>query len=91
MLIMPVKGGTIDMSFKKMMDNAIRACDSKGREVVIYTEKYLREIGKNNSIGKYDKIVQGVRSLLSQSLLSGEELYEAVKKETDRLLKKYNM
>ena len=80
-----------NMSFIKTIDKAIKACDSKGREVVVYTEKYLREIGKNNSIGKYDKIVQGVRSLLSQSLLSGEELYRAVKKETDRLLKKYNM
>lgn len=79
------------MSFKKTMDRAIKVCDSKGHEVVAYTEKYLREIGKNNSVGKYDKIVQGVRSLLSQSLLSGEDLYKAVKKETDRLLKKYNL
>ena len=79
------------MSFKRVMDRAIRICDSKGHEVVSYTEKYLREIGKNNSVGKYDKIVQGVRSLLSQSLLSGEDLYKAVKKETDRLLKKYNL
>lgn len=80
------------MSFKKTMDRAIKICDvSKGREVVVYTERYLNELGKNNSVGKYDKIVQGVRSLLSQSLLSGEDLYKAVKKETDRLLKKYNL
>lgn len=79
------------MSFTKTMDKAIKACDSKGHEVVVYAEKYLNELGKNNSVGKYDKIVQGVRSLLSQSLLDGKELYNAVKSEVDRLLKKYKM
>lgn len=63
------------MSFSKVMDKAIKACDvSTGHKVVVFVENYLRSIGKNNSTGKYDKIVHGVRSLLSQSLLDDEGL-----------------
>lgn len=74
------------------VDKAIKACDvSTGHKVVVFVENYLRSIGKNNSTGKYDKIVQGVRSLLSQSLLDDEGLKKASEHEADRLLKKYNM
>ena len=73
-------------------DKAIKVCDaSTGHKVVVFVENYLRSIGKNNSTGKYDKIVQGVRSLLSQSLLDDEGLKKAAEHEADRLLKKYNL
>ena len=74
------------------LDKAIKVCDaSTGHKVVVFVENYLRSIGKNNSTGKYDKIVQGVRSLLSQSLLDDEGLKKAAEHEADRLLKKYNL
>ena len=74
------------------LDKAIKVCDaSTGHKVVVFVENYLRSIGKNNSTGKYDKIVQGVRSLLSQSLLDDDGLKKAAEHEADRLLKKYNM
>ena len=75
-----------------VLDKAISTCDaSTGHKVVVFVENYLRSIGKNNSTGKYDKIVQGVRSLLSQSLLDDEGLKKAAEHEADRLLKKYNL
>lgn len=74
------------------IDKAIKICDaSTGHKVVVFVENYLRSIGKNNSTGKYDRIVQGVRSLLSQSLLDDEGLKKASEHEADRLLKKYNL
>lgn len=77
---------------KGVRDEAIKVCDaSTGHKVVVFVESYLRSIGKNNSTGKYDKIVQGVRSLLSQSLLDDEGLKKAAEHEADRLLKKYNL
>ena len=77
---------------KGVHDEAIRVHDaSTGHKVVVFVENYLRSIGKNNSTGKYDKIVQGVRSLLSQSLLDDEGLKKAAEHEADRLLKKYNL
>lgn len=77
---------------KGVRDEAIRVHDaSTGHKVVVFVENYLRSIGKNNSTGKYDKIVQGVRSLLSQSLLDDEGLKKAAEHEADRLLKKYNL
>lgn len=77
---------------KGVRDEAIKTCDaSTGHKVVVFVENYLRSIGKNNSTGKYDKIVQGVRSLLSQSLLDDEGLKKAAEHEADRLLKKYNL
>ena len=76
----------------KAIDKAIRICDaSTGHKVVVFVENYLRSIGKNNSTGKYDRIVHGVRSLLSQSLLDDEGLKKAAEHEADRLLKKYNL
>lgn len=77
---------------KGVRDEAIKVCDaSTGHKVVVFVENYLRSIGKNNSTGKYDKIVQGVRSLLSQSLLDDDGLKKAAEHEADRLLKKYNL
>ena len=77
---------------KGVRDEAIRVHDaSTGHKVVVFVENYLRSIGKNNSTGKYDKIVRGVRSLLSQSLLDDEGLKKAAEHEADRLLKKYNL
>lgn len=77
---------------KGVRDEAIRVQDaSTGHKVVVFVENYLRSIGKNNSTGKYDKIVRGVRSLLSQSLLDDEGLKKAAEHEADRLLKKYNL
>lgn len=74
------------------LDKALRTCDiSTGHKVVVFVENYLRSIGKNNSTGKYDKIVQGVRSLLSQSLLDDEGLRKASDREANRLLQKYNL
>lgn len=61
-----------------------------GRMVVRYAEDILREMGKNNSTGRYDRVVQGCRSTLGQSLLEGDKLKDAVRKEVERLLKKYN-
>lgn len=84
-------GGKVQDS-ASTLDKAIRICDaSTGHKVVVFVENYLRSIGKNNSTGKYDKIVQGVRSLLSQSLLDDEGLKKAAEHEADRLLKKYNL
>lgn len=78
--------------YASTLDKAIKVCDaSTGHKVVVFVENYLRSIGKNNSTGKYDKIVQGVRSLLSQSLLDDEGLKKAAEHEADRLLKKYNL
>lgn len=76
----------------KAIDKAIRICDaSTGRKVVVFAENYLKSIGKNNGVGKYDKVVQGVRSILGQSLLEDDKLEKAVQREVDRLLKKYNL
>ena len=59
-------------------------------EIVVKTENYLSSIGKNNSTGKYDRVVHGVKHILGQTLLSGKDLDKAIKNEADRLLKKYN-
>lgn len=64
---------------------------SRGHEIVVKTQNYLNSIGKNNSVGKYDRIVHGVKSLLEQGFLEGPELERAIKQEADRLLKKYNL
>lgn len=71
---------------------ATRTTDaSTGHKVVSYAESYLNSIGKSNSTGRYDKIVQGVRSILRESLLDDVKLKSAVEREVDRLLKKYSM
>ena len=74
------------------LNNAIKTLDaSVGHEVVVYADQALREMGKNNSVGKYDRVVRGVRSLLGESLLPPDELKKVVKREVERLLKKYNL
>lgn len=76
------------------LDNSIKMLDEaagRGSEVVTYANKALSEMGKNNSVGKYDRVVMGVRSTLGESLLSSDELKKAVKREVERLLKKYNL
>ena len=60
--------------------------------IVSYAEGILKDMGKNNSTGKYDRIVQGVKSILGETLLPpGDKLKSAVTKEVERLLKKYNL
>ena len=62
---------------------------SKGRQVNVLANQYLKEHGKNNSVGDYDKAVFGVVSLLKETLLEGDKLKQAVYHEMDRLMKKY--
>ena len=74
------------------LNKAIKALDaSRGHEVVVYANQALSEMGKNNSVGKYDRVVMGVRSILGESLLPSDELKKVVKREVERLLKKYNL
>ena len=63
------------------------------RAVVKEVQNYLSSKGYNNSVGKYDKVVYGVRSLLEKTLLQPgtDKFNDAVHKEADRLLKKYNL
>lgn len=81
-----------DMKAIDKLDKAIKSLDSsRGHEVITYANQALSEMGKNNSVGKYDRVVMGVRSTLGESLLSSDELKKAVKREVERLLKKYNL
>ena len=81
-----------DMKTSDRLDRAIHTLDaSVGHEVIVYADQALREMGKNNSVGKYDRVVRGVRSLLGESLLPPDELKKVVKREVERLLKKYNL
>lgn len=64
---------------------------SKGHEIVVKATNYLSSLGFNNSTGKYDRIVHGVKGLLSSGFLEGADLDKAIKREVDRLLKKYNV
>lgn len=64
---------------------------SRGHEIVVYAENYLSKLGKNNSVGKYDKIIFGVKSLLEKGFLQGEDLKRAVEREVDRLLKQHGL
>ena len=74
------------------LNKAIKTLDVSTRhEVVVYANQALSEMGKNNSVGKYDRVVMGVRSLLGESLLPPDELKKVVKREVERLLKKYNL
>lgn len=61
------------------------------REVVVATENYLRSKGYNNSTGKYDRVIMGVKSLLGETLLAygSPEFERAIQQETERMLKKY--
>lgn len=63
------------------------------RAIVKEAENYLRSKGLNNSVGKYDKAIYGVRSLLEKTLLQPgtDKFNDAVHREMDRLLRKYNL
>lgn len=63
------------------------------RAIVREVQNYLSSKGYNNSVGKYDKVVRGVRSLLEKTLLQPgtDKFNDAVHQEVDRLLKKYNL
>ena len=81
-----------EMKTVDKLNNAIKTLDSsRGHEVVVYANQALREMGKNNSVGKYDRVVMGARSTLGESLLPSDELKKVVKREVERLLKKYNL
>ena len=63
------------------------------RAIVKEVQNYLSSNGYNNSIGKYDKVVRGVRDLLEKTLLEpgSQKFNDAVHREADKLLKKYNL
>lgn len=84
-----------DLAYKKWKavnaKDAVDPIQRRKHEIVVKTENYLRSIGKNNSVGKFDRVVQGVKNLLYQGFLEGPELDRAIKQEADRLIKKYNL
>ena len=49
------------------------AKDASGYEVVREAENALRELGYNNSVGKYDAVIRAVKSIYGQTLLSSDE------------------
>lgn len=71
------------------IEDAISKVKDDGHKVVIFTKQVLNEMGKNNSIGKYDRVVQAMRSLYSESLLSDDELKELIRKKVPEYIKKY--
>ena len=74
-----------------LQDAIVKAKDevSTAHKVVVFTQNLLSEMGKNNSIGKYDRVVSAMRQLYGQSLLPDDKLKEAIRRELPRLLKKY--
>lgn len=81
------------MHVRKVRANSIEDAISKvkddGHKVVVFTKQVLNEMGKNNSIGKYDRVVQAMRSLYSESLLPDNELKELIRKKVPEYIKKY--
>lgn len=81
------------MHVRKVCANSIEDAISKvkddGHKVVVFTKQVLNEMGKNNSIGKYDRVVQAMRSLYSESLLPDNELKELIRKKVPEYIKKY--
>lgn len=81
------------MHVRKVRANSIEDAISKvkddGHKVVVFTNQVLNEMGKNNSIGKYDRVVQAMRSLYSESLLPDNELKELIRKKVPEYIKKY--
>lgn len=71
------------------IEDAIRKVRDDGHKVVVFTNEALRELGKNNSIGKYDRVVQAMRSLYSETLLPDDELKERIRQTLPRLIAKY--
>lgn len=74
-----------------LQDAIVKAKDevSTAHKVVVFTQNILSEMGKNNSIGKYDRVISAMRQLYGQSFLPDDKLKEAIKRELPRLLKKY--
>lgn len=71
------------------IEDAISKVKDDGHKVVVFTKQVLNEMGKNNSIGKYDRVVQAMRSLYSESLLPINELKELIRKKVPEYIKKY--
>nr|DAM02432.1 MAG TPA: protein of unknown function (DUF2213) [Caudoviricetes sp.] len=76
-----VRANSIEDVISKVKDN--------GHKVVVFTNQVLNELGKNNSIGKYDRVVQAMRSLYSESLLPDNELKILIRKKVPEYIKKY--
>lgn len=74
-----------------LQDAIVKAKDevSTAHKVVVFTQNMLSEMGKNNSIGKYDRVISAMRQLYGQSFLPDDKLKEAIRRELPRLLKKY--
>lgn len=79
--IRKVRANSIEDAISKVKDNA--------HKVVVFTNQVLNELGKNNSIGKYDRVVQAMRSLYSESLLPDDELKTLIRKKVPEYIKKY--
>ena len=79
--IRKVRANSIEDAISKVKDN--------GHKVVVFTNQVLNELGKNNSIGKYDRVVQAMRSLYSESLLPDNELKILIRKKVPEYIKKY--
>lgn len=71
------------------IEDAISKVKDDGHKVVVFTKQVLNEMGKNNSIGKYDRVVQAMRSVYSESLLPDNELKELIRKKVPEYIKKY--
>lgn len=81
MYVRKVRANSIEDAISKVKDDA--------HKVVIFTNQVLNELGKNNSIGKYDRVVQAMRSLYSESLLPDDELKTLIRKKVPEYIKKY--
>lgn len=81
MYVRKVRASSIEDVISKVKDD--------GHKVVVFTKQVLSEMGKNNSIGKYDRVVQAMRSLYSESLLPDNELKELIRKKVPEYIKKY--
>lgn len=81
MYVRKVRANSIEDAISKVKDN--------GHKVVVFTNQVLNELGKNNSIGKYDRVVQAMRSLYSESLLPDNELKILIRKKVPEYIKKY--
>lgn len=81
MHVRKVRANSIEDAISKVKDN--------GHKVVVFTKQVLNEMGKNNSMGKYDRVVQAMHSLYSESLLPDNELKELIRKKVPEYIKKY--
>lgn len=81
MYVRKVRASSIEDAISKVKDDA--------HKVVVFTNQILNELGKNNSIGKYDRVVQAMRSLYSESLLPDDELKMLIREKVPEYIKKY--